>query len=355
MNTPHGSSARPSSGPPWTALLNIAGPGGHKASLPFRPPRVIVGRRRTNDLALPDQGVSSSHCEFVVESGWFVVRDLASINGTFVNDRRISEARLRDGDVVRLGGTRITVALQGSLRGAKVWSLDRLREQWLWLLGAVLLLLGLSAGLFFWQRMKADEQRLRLRYAVEVRALLQADPCGAVASRIDNLAALDARIAGRPVPMAAPGQTLSPQLKQAAVELLGLYRAKAEESAQALQELAAEQQKEKEAFERVGRLSARLRGSQDRKIAFFAQSQLNDRLQLGETLVNGIAQLAKEAHRFAELVEAVGLRGDDALAPELVTFRFAAPAAAWQLDTCRTALARSNAGALGAINGLADE
>jgi pSer/pThr/pTyr-binding forkhead associated (FHA) protein len=341
---------------PWTALLEVNGPGGHRSSLPFRPPRVVVGRKRTgNDLSLPDQGVSSSHCEFAIEGGWLVVRDLASINGTFVNDRRVSEARLRDGDVVRLGATKITVALSGSLRNDEVLSVGNAKAHWKWLVaGGALILLALGGGALYRRSLEA-EQRLRSRYALEVRELLQTDPCAAVAARIQNLVLLDQRIGGRAVPMAGPGRKPSPEMTASAVELLGIYRAKGDEARAALQQLGEEQKRERDAQEKVTRLSQKFSSSQDRKIAFFMQGQLAERLKTGDALLFSLTVFAQETQKFAELIEAVALRGDQWRSAELIDFRFTAKSASDQLSSCQSDLARTNAGALGAINGFADE
>ena len=64
-----------------------------------------IGRAPTNDIAVPDTSVSSEHCRVRPEGGIFVVHDLKSTNGTFVNDRRISRHPLVEGDVVRVGET----------------------------------------------------------------------------------------------------------------------------------------------------------------------------------------------------------------------------------------------------------
>jgi general secretion pathway protein E len=68
---------------------------------------VSIGRLPDNSLHVPDEGLSRNHA--VVEpygDGWRI-RDLGSRNGTKVNGGRISEARLRNGDVVKLGGVEI--------------------------------------------------------------------------------------------------------------------------------------------------------------------------------------------------------------------------------------------------------
>lgn len=64
-----------------------------------------IGRAPTNDVAVPDTSVSSEHCRVRPEGGIFVIHDLKSTNGTFVNDRRVTRHPLVEGDVVRVGET----------------------------------------------------------------------------------------------------------------------------------------------------------------------------------------------------------------------------------------------------------
>ena len=66
---------------------------------------LTMGRGLDNDLRINDPRVSRHHC--VVENGrlGFVIRDLDSSNGTFVNGRRITKTSLFDGDKILLGDT----------------------------------------------------------------------------------------------------------------------------------------------------------------------------------------------------------------------------------------------------------
>jgi pSer/pThr/pTyr-binding forkhead associated (FHA) protein len=64
-----------------------------------------LGGYKANDLVLDDVAVSSQHCRIRPEDGRFVVHDLKSTNGTFVNDRRIARHALVEGDVVKIGET----------------------------------------------------------------------------------------------------------------------------------------------------------------------------------------------------------------------------------------------------------
>jgi pSer/pThr/pTyr-binding forkhead associated (FHA) protein len=51
--------------------------------------------------------VSRRHAELRAEDGRWIVRDLGSSNGTWVNGRRVMEAEVRPGDVLHLGGCRL--------------------------------------------------------------------------------------------------------------------------------------------------------------------------------------------------------------------------------------------------------
>lgn len=52
---------------------------------------------------LDDDTVSRRHAELRVRDGRWMVRDLGSINGTWLNGRRVGDAEVRPGDELRLG------------------------------------------------------------------------------------------------------------------------------------------------------------------------------------------------------------------------------------------------------------
>ena len=64
-----------------------------------------VGRDPGNDIILRDPKVSRHHAEIVFERGFFVLHDLSSANGTFVNAKRVRVAPLTHGVQVRMGNT----------------------------------------------------------------------------------------------------------------------------------------------------------------------------------------------------------------------------------------------------------
>ncbi|MFN2242556.1 MAG: FHA domain-containing protein, partial [Anaerolineae bacterium] len=65
---------------------------------------INVGRSADNQIAIQDPTVSRHHAWIKAEGEEFLVFDVGSANGTFVNDERIEEPRrLESGDVVRFG------------------------------------------------------------------------------------------------------------------------------------------------------------------------------------------------------------------------------------------------------------
>ena len=62
-----------------------------------------IGRSSNNDICIPEQHVSRAHAVINYRDGVFLINDLGSANGTFVNDERITEPYpLFSGDVIRL-------------------------------------------------------------------------------------------------------------------------------------------------------------------------------------------------------------------------------------------------------------
>ncbi len=66
-----------------------------------------AGRHPESDIFLDDVTVSRRHAEFRRESGAFSVRDVGSLNGTYVNRERIEAATLAGGDEVQIGKFRL--------------------------------------------------------------------------------------------------------------------------------------------------------------------------------------------------------------------------------------------------------
>lgn len=67
-----------------------------------------AGRHPNADVFLDDVTVSRKHAEFSRQGKTFDVRDLASLNGTYLNGVRIDSATLSNGDEVQIGKFKLT-------------------------------------------------------------------------------------------------------------------------------------------------------------------------------------------------------------------------------------------------------
>jgi len=93
--------------PPGTALLAVRrGPNAGSRFL-LDSDLTLVGRHPDSDIFLDDVTVSRRHAEFYRHGGRFTVRDVGSLNGTYVNRERIEEASLNEGDEVQVGKFRL--------------------------------------------------------------------------------------------------------------------------------------------------------------------------------------------------------------------------------------------------------
>ena len=67
---------------------------------------LLLGRSSACQLVFEDDTVSRRHAELHVVDGHWMLRDLGSSNGTYVNGRRVTEAEVAAGDEIVLGGCR---------------------------------------------------------------------------------------------------------------------------------------------------------------------------------------------------------------------------------------------------------
>lgn len=87
---------------PLNAKLVVVGGEVKTAEIKLRLPSTI-GRGRGATIMLPHPLVSRQHCELYEAEGKLMVRDLGSLNGTFVNNERVSEAPLPPGELLTVG------------------------------------------------------------------------------------------------------------------------------------------------------------------------------------------------------------------------------------------------------------
>ncbi len=94
--------------PPSSALLIVQRGPNLGARFLLDAKRTVAGRHPSADIFLDDVTVSRKHAEFVSSDGGFLVRDIGSLNGTYVNRQRIDSIPLRSGDEVQVGKYRLT-------------------------------------------------------------------------------------------------------------------------------------------------------------------------------------------------------------------------------------------------------
>jgi len=85
-------------------VLRITSDGGREGEIIGLEGDVLtIGRTPESDLFLDDVTVSRRHARIVVDSGTCFVEDLDSLNGTYVNRKRIERHQLFDGDELQIG------------------------------------------------------------------------------------------------------------------------------------------------------------------------------------------------------------------------------------------------------------
>ncbi len=83
---------------------------GHDQAHWILPPPVIVGRSPTANVSIGDPSISRRHCQFSIDAqGALVVRNLGSMNGIYIDDRRVTKAALKSGDIVQIGAITLRV------------------------------------------------------------------------------------------------------------------------------------------------------------------------------------------------------------------------------------------------------
>ena len=80
-----------------------------------------IGRGESNDVVIPNLGVSRKHAQICPVGSAFHIKDLDSTNGVFVNGEKIAGSKaLTHGDRIQIGKFTITVSARGSLTSTSV-------------------------------------------------------------------------------------------------------------------------------------------------------------------------------------------------------------------------------------------
>ncbi len=91
----------------WKLRLEYSGDGGSFISGDIIPigNKISIGRNHSNQLLLSSQSVSAYHAQIYFEDGRYMLEDLKSTNGTYINGVRINKKSLQPGDEIRISQT----------------------------------------------------------------------------------------------------------------------------------------------------------------------------------------------------------------------------------------------------------
>src|SRR5215813_12060091 len=92
-----GDAARPA------AALLVLNPSGQRSRVVLEPVPFMIGRHADNNLVLRDNRVSRSHARISSSNGAYVIEDLNSRHGTWVNGERVARHVLRNSDRIDFG------------------------------------------------------------------------------------------------------------------------------------------------------------------------------------------------------------------------------------------------------------
>jgi pSer/pThr/pTyr-binding forkhead associated (FHA) protein len=84
--------------------------GGRRKVIPLRQTVAVLGRAHGNAVRIPSADVSRRHCRLIAKDGVVTVEDMESVNGTFLNGRKLKGPQLvHPGDEIELGPVKFTV------------------------------------------------------------------------------------------------------------------------------------------------------------------------------------------------------------------------------------------------------
>ena len=71
--------------------------------IPVEKELITIGRKPDNDIEIDNLAVSGHHARIFKMEDWFLIEDLHSLNGTFLNGKMIQESPLKNGDEILIG------------------------------------------------------------------------------------------------------------------------------------------------------------------------------------------------------------------------------------------------------------
>ncbi|HEV7376613.1 MAG TPA: FHA domain-containing protein [Pyrinomonadaceae bacterium] len=91
-------------------------------------PVISIGRQSSNEICLDDPYVSRQHCLIRGEGEHYIIEDLNSANGTYVNSEQVKESLLKERSLIQIGSSRFLFCLQNSIE-LSASSRDRMESE----------------------------------------------------------------------------------------------------------------------------------------------------------------------------------------------------------------------------------
>jgi hypothetical protein len=150
------------------------------------PEPMVIGRQESCDIQLPDNEVALNHARLEHRGTELFIRDLGSMNKVILNKREVQETRLKHGDILELGRTRLLVQaiVQAEVcdKPAPLCLARRFRKSRVALATAALLAIGL--GITLWpsgETAAPDEPALAATPIPEIPTTTPVEPVSALA------------------------------------------------------------------------------------------------------------------------------------------------------------------------------
>jgi predicted component of type VI protein secretion system len=103
--------ASPREGPPGKLIVVYGAHLGKQYHL--GPKKMLIGRMGRSDISIDDSSVSREHAFIERKDGRFILEDLKSTNGTFINGEFVDVRVLNHGDKIRIGNTVLQFIVEG--------------------------------------------------------------------------------------------------------------------------------------------------------------------------------------------------------------------------------------------------
>lgn len=96
--------------------------------IPLQKATISVGRAPGNDVVIDNLAVSGHHARLLLDQDHYVVEDMSSLNGTFVNNQRIRRSQLKDGDEIMIGKHSLVYHEEGGVSAAVLPAADKTQQ-----------------------------------------------------------------------------------------------------------------------------------------------------------------------------------------------------------------------------------